>query len=86
MSAPAHTALSVQQFFDPCPTLPIFVSPDEKVFKRKCFASVEKVKQKSPAETLKGIKIDTFKNYLEQCKKCLNRCIASNGEYFEDEV
>ena len=35
------------------------------------------------AEALKGIKIDEFKNYFDQWEKCLDRCIASNGEYFE---
>ena len=35
------------------------------------------------AETLKGIKIEEFKNCLEQWEKHLNRYIASNGEYFE---
>ena len=35
------------------------------------------------AEALKDIKIDKFKNCLEQWKKYLDRCIAPNGEYFE---
>ena len=35
------------------------------------------------AEALKGIKINEFKNCFEQWKKRLNRCTASNGEYFE---
>ena len=34
-------------------------------------------------EALKGIKTDKVKNCSEQRKKCLLRCIASNGEYFE---
>ena len=42
---------------------------------------VEKVKQKM-AETLKGVKIDKFQCCFEQWKKCLIRCIASNGECF----
>ena len=37
------------------------------------------------AETLKGIKIDRFKTHVEQWKKGLHRCIASNGECFEDD-
>ena len=76
-----------------CPTLPIhlisppatfffFVSLDEKFLKGKCFASVDDVKQKM-VEALKGIKINEFKNCFEQWKKHLNRCIASDGEYFE---
>ena len=34
-------------------------------------------------EALKGIKIEEFKNCFEQWKKCLGRCIASDGKYFE---
>ena len=37
------------------------------------------------AEALKGIKIDKFKNCLEQWKKHLDKCIVSNGEYFESD-
>ena len=43
---------------------------------------MEEVKQKM-AEALKDMKIDKFKNCFEQWKQCLDRCIASNGEYFE---
>ena len=61
----------------------VFLFPWMKnVLKGKCFAHVEEVKQKM-AEALKGIKINEFKNCFEQRKKCLHRCIASNGEYFE---
>ena len=55
----------------------------KKVLKGKYFADAEEVKQKM-AEALKDTKIDTFKNCFEQWKICLNRCIASNGEYFEE--
>ena len=34
-------------------------------------------------EALKGIKMDEFGNCFEQWKKCLDRCTASNREYFE---
>ena len=54
----------------------------KNVLKGERFASVEEEKQKK-AEMLKGIKIDKFKNCFEQWKKQLDRCIASNGEYFE---
>ena len=54
----------------------------KKVLKRKLFANVEEVTQKM-AEALKGIKINEFKNCFEQWEKTLNRCIASDGEYFE---
>ena len=53
----------------------------KKVPKGKHVASVE-VKQKM-AEALKGIKINEFRNCVEQWKKFLDRCIVSNGEYFE---
>ena len=46
------------------------------------FAHVEEKKQKTP-EALKGIKIAEFKNCFEQWKKCLDRCTASDGEYFD---
>ena len=35
------------------------------------------------AAALKGIKINEFKTCFEQWKKRLNRCTASNGEYYE---
>ena len=54
----------------------------KKVLKGKYLAKVEEVKQKI-AKSLKGIKIDEFKNCLEQWQKSLDRCIASNGEYLE---
>ena len=54
----------------------------KKVLKGKCFTDVEEVKPKM-AEALKGVKIDEFKNCFEQWKKHLNRCIASDREYFE---
>ena len=56
----------------------------KKVLKGKRFAEVEEVKQKTE-EALKGIKTDEFKNYFQQWKKYLQRCTASNGEYFEGE-
>ena len=36
------------------------------------------------AEALKGIKFNEFKKCFEQWEKHLDRCIASNGDYFED--
>ena len=54
----------------------------KKVRKEKHFPDVWEEKQKT-AETLKGIKTDKLKNCFEQWKKGLDRCIASNGEYFE---
>ena len=68
-----------------CQILPeqLFLFPPmKKVLKGKRFADVEEVKQKT-AEALKGIKIKEFKDCSEQWKKCPDRCIALNGEYFE---
>ena len=48
----------------------------KKVHKGKHCVDGEEVKNKT-AETLKGIKIDKFKNCSEQWKKHLERCIAS---------
>ena len=47
------------------PPYSLHLSLDEKVLKRKRFADVEEVKQKT-TEALKGIKIDEFKNCFEQ--------------------
>ena len=55
---------------------------EKKVLKGKHFANMEKIKKKMSA-ALKGIKIDQFKNRFEQWKIHLNKCIASNGKYFE---
>ena len=55
----------------------------KKVLKGKCFANVEEVKQKTSEAVNFSIKIDKFKSCFEQWNKRLNRCIASNGKYFE---
>ena len=54
----------------------------KKVLRGKRFADVEEVKQ-TMAEALTHIKIDEFKTCFEQWKKCLDRHIASNREFFE---
>ena len=56
----------------------------KKVLKWKSFADVEDMKQKM-AEALKGIKTHEFKTVLSNGKRCLDRYIASNGEYFEED-
>ena len=75
-----------------CPTVPIHW-PQATVFffprwknssEGKHFAHGKEVKQKK-AEALKSIKIIKFRNCSEQWKKHLIRCIALNGEYFEDD-
>ena len=92
-SSPAHTALSVQQFLTKNGMTPMSHSPCslsltlsdffffpwmKKLLRGKHFA-VEEVKQKT-TETLKGIKIDEFKNSLRLREKSLHRYIASNAE------
>ena len=52
--------------------------PDEKVFKGKYFAVWKS--ERKPAEALKVVKIDKFKNCFEQWKKSLDRCVVSNRE------
>ena len=42
----------------------------KKILKGKCFADMEEMKQKT-AETLKGTKINKFKNCFEQWKNVL---------------
>ena len=81
-TAPAHTVLSVQQFWTksrmtPCPTLPIYLILPwatfllfpymKKILKGKCFIVVKEVKQKT-SEALKGIKTDEFKSCFKQGK------------------
>lgn len=94
-NAPPHTVLTVHQFLTKNGMAPVHnppYSPDltpcdflfaqmKKVPKGKRFADGKEVKQ--TAEALKGIKIDVFKNCVEQWKKRLHRYIASNGDYFE---
>ena len=76
MSHPPHLPdFTLHDFF-------CLFSQMKKVLKGECSGDVEEVKQKM-AEALKGNKIDMFKNFFEQWKKCLYRCIVSHGEYFE---
>lgn len=60
-----------------------FAPPDEKTPKGIRFVEVEEVKEKS-GESLKGIKIDKLKDRFKTqvVKKNLNKCIASNEDYF----
>ena len=52
--------------------------------KGKRFVDVEEVKKKT-MESLKGITLEEFQDCFEKWKKRLDKCLASNGEYFEDE-
>ena len=97
MSPPAPTGLSVQQILTHNSMTPMLhppcspsVTPSDfflfpwmkKVLKKEGFADVEEVKKEN-GRSIKGIKIDDFKNCFEQLKKSLDRYIASSGQYFE---
>jgi hypothetical protein len=60
-----------------------FLFPRMKnVLKGKRFADVEEVK-KITTEALKGITLQEFQDCFEKWKTRLDRCIVSNGQYFE---
>lgn len=98
MSISAHSVLSIQQFFtknghDPCAHPPyshdftlstsFFVSLNVKGPKGEHAADVEEKRQKNGGSTRRN-QIDEFEHCFQQWKKKhLNRCIASNGGYFE---
>jgi len=97
MTAPAHTALSVTRYLAslgwtvvphppyspdlaPCN---FFLFPTmKKTLKGKRFATMEEVKTASQ-EALNIIKLQQFQRCFTQWEKRLDKCIASNGEYFE---
>jgi len=54
----------------------------EKTLKGKRFATVKEVKTVSQ-EPLNNIKLRQFQRCFTQWEKRLDKCIASNGEYFE---
>jgi hypothetical protein len=54
----------------------------KKDLKGKRFQNVEEVRVKT-TEALKAITLQEFQNCFEQWKKRWDKCIASQGEYFE---
>jgi len=54
----------------------------EKTLKGRSFATVEEVKTASQ-EALNNIKLQQFQRCFTQWEKILDKCIASNGGYFE---
>jgi len=54
----------------------------KKTLKGKRFATVEEVKTASQ-KALNNIKPQQFQRCFTQWEKILDKCIASNGEYFE---
>jgi len=94
---PAHTALSVTRYLASlgCTVIPhppysqdlascdlfLFLTM-KKTMKGKRFATVEEVKTASQ-EALNNIKLQQLQRWFTQWEKRLDKCIASNGEYFE---
>jgi len=95
-NAPAHTALSVTQYWAylgwtvvPHPpysldlaTCFFFIPDKEKSLNGKRVATVEEVKTASQ-EALKNIKLQQFRRCFTQWEKILDKSIASSGDYFE---
>jgi len=50
--------------------------------KGKRFQSVEEVREKT-TEALKAVTLQEFQNCFEQLKKRWDKCIDSQGEYFQ---
>jgi hypothetical protein len=54
----------------------------KNTLKGKSFTTVEEAKTASQ-EALNNIKLQQFQSCFTQWEKRLDKCIASNGEYFE---
>ena len=98
-NAPAHNALSVKRYLADKRTpvlqhasyLPdlaqcdFFLFPKIKaVLKGTRFESMEAVKQKT-ADLLKALTKENFQHCFDQWKKRMERCVAREGEYIEEE-
>ncbi|GFX40039.1 putative transposase [Trichonephila clavipes] len=96
-NAPCHTAISVNRFFASknIPVAPqppyspdlspsdFFLSPKlKKHFKGHHFATLENI-QTAVTDQPKAIPISEFHQCYEEWKKRLQRCVASEGSYFE---
>lgn len=96
-NAPAHTSIVVRQFLtkNGMITLPHApYSPDtapsdfflfprmKKNLKGKRFEDIDEVKRKTTAE-LKGITSEEFSDCFKTWEHRLDKCIQSQGEYFE---
>ena len=95
--APAHTALTVRQFLTKngmtTASHPLY-SPDlapcsfflfprmKRDLKGKRFQNVEEVREKT-TEELKATTLQELQNCFEQLKRRWDKCIDSQGEYFE---
>lgn len=63
------------------PLVLLFPPTYEKISERKRFGDLEKAKRKS-VRALNGIKLDQFRICLQQRKRFLDCCNASNEEHF----
>ena len=99
-NTPVHTALSVNRYLSsqgwavvPHPPCSPDLSPYDfflflrmkKNLKGKHFDSVEAVKIASQ-RVLDDIKVEELQKYFEQRERRLDKCINSNGEYFDGET
>ena len=98
-NTPAHTVLSVQQSLtengmttashptfspDLVPSAFILFLRMKRGLKGKGFQNVKEVGKKT-TEALKAIPLKEFQNCFEQWKKRWEKCIDSQGEYFESD-
>ena len=60
----------------------LFIPPNEKSPQRKTFCGRGRGEEKK-TEALKGITLTEFQDCFEKRKTRSDRCIASNGQYFE---
>jgi hypothetical protein len=95
-NAPAHKALSVNQFLTKNSMIQLLhqpyssdlapydfcYSPNEKSAQRKTFCGRGRGEEKT-TEALKCINLQEFQDCFDKRKTRLDRCITSNGEYFE---
>jgi len=94
---PCHTAVSINEFLAEknihvIPQPPY--SPDlshcdfflflrlKNHLKGRHFGTLNNI-QKIVTDELKGIQAEAFQHCYEQWKKCLRRCVAAQGNYFE---
>jgi len=96
-NAPAYTTLNVQQFLAknkmmmvshhphspdlaPCPFF--FYTRMKQVLKWQHFADVAEIQRESVV-ALGSISVEDFRQYFQQWENCRDRCIQSQGQYFE---
>ena len=97
--ASCHTAVSINEFLTEksIPVVPqppylpdlspcdLFLFPRLKNhLKERHFGTLDNI-QKSVTDELKGIPAEAFQHCYEQWKQCLRRCVAAQGNYFEDD-